>query len=491
MTILTLDIGSSSVRTLLFNENGQHLSGAHVAISHHIETPEPGAAVFHVPLLQERVEICVDEILRHPAAKDIQAVGMATFAGNLMGVDKDGVPCTPLFTYADTRGTEDNVFLRSQLDIEEIHRRTGTVLHPAYTPVRLRWLRRTQPDVFAQVDNFCDFATYLYRQWFGSAATTYSLAAWNGLLNIKGLEWDEELLTRLDVAKEMLPALASFREASTGLQKPYRERWAALQETPFFPAIADGFAAHVGSGGLRENIISLTVGTTSAVRALKKSDLSTIPRGLWCYGVDPNLYLIGGALSEGGNIYHWLKNTLRLPEAQAIEKVLAAYEPDSHGLTVLPFLSGERSLGWRDDASGVIEGVRIQTTPLDIVQAGLESVALRISLLVDLVKGYTQSHRLVASGGALAASPAWGQMIASATNLPIHLTAEKELTARGIALLVWQALGKIPTGGTLPPPLRIVQPNARHVAIFARARERQQRLYRRLLESTPLPPHDS
>ena len=181
MTILVLDLGSSSVRAMLFDDSPNLL--AQVTHPHTFTTTPPGASTLDAHELQARVESCIDEILEQPQAAEIRAVGMDTFVGNMLGVDAQGRAVTPVYTYGDTRSAEDVTALASQIDIEAVHQRTGCIHHTAYLPARLHWLRRTDPDLFEPVEQWIDVGTYLYRQWFGAAPCSYSVASWTGMLN--------------------------------------------------------------------------------------------------------------------------------------------------------------------------------------------------------------------------------------------------------------------------------------------------------------------
>jgi gluconokinase len=150
-------------------------------------------------------------------------------------------------------------------------------------------------------------------------------------------------------------------------------------------------------------------------------------------------------------------------------------------LTFLPLLAGERSPGWLSDATGAITGLRLSTTPLDLLQAALEGVAHRLALIYEqLTHIANKDAQIVASGGALVASPAWTQMIANALNQPLSITSETELTARGTAILTLCATNKRSLH-EFPPTIRTaVEPVADTAEIMRGARERQVALYRLL-----------
>ncbi|MDX1521217.1 MAG: FGGY family carbohydrate kinase [Anaerolineae bacterium] len=134
MTILVIDLGSSSVRALLFDRQARAIPGAVSSRSHAFTTTPPGAATASAATLRTLTEQCLDEILTHPAATGIRAVGLDTFGGNLLGLDAQGNPITPVYTYADSRSAPDVEQLESLIDPAATHQRTGCQLHPAYHP---------------------------------------------------------------------------------------------------------------------------------------------------------------------------------------------------------------------------------------------------------------------------------------------------------------------------------------------------------------------
>ena len=112
------------------------------------------------------------------------------------------------------------------------------------------------------------------------------------------------------------------------------------------------------------------------------------------------------------------------PREAAFEEALAQRAPDSHGLTALPFLAGERSPGWRDDARAAITGLSLATNAVDLAAAMLEAVALRLSLVYERLAPLADAgHEVIASGGALLRSPAWTRMLADAFGRPLTLSA--------------------------------------------------------------------
>jgi gluconokinase len=202
------------------------------------------------------------------------------------------------------------------------------------------------------------------------------------------------------------------------------------------------------------------------------------PRGLWRYRLDRRLAIVGGALSEGGNLLAWCREVLRLPEDAAIEAAIAALPADGHGLTVLPFIAGERAPGWRGDRRATITGVRLDTTATHIVRAMLEAVALRLGIVHELLAPWASSdHAVLASGGGVAHARIWAQIISDVLGRPITVLRDEEATSRGAALLALSALGVRPElASAQPPDGETLRPDAARHAHYREALARQRAL---------------
>lgn len=182
---------------------------------------------------------------------------------------------------------------------------------------------------------------------------------------------------------DQLPALADYDEPVTGLAEPFAGMWPELTAAPFFLAVGDGAAANIGAGVLDSNKICVTVGTSAAARTIVHTTADHAPQltpGLWDYRVSRHRHLVGGALTDGGSLYQWFGRTLAGGNTKELWQEVEKLEPDSHGLTVLPFLSGERAPGYHGEAHCTITGIRPGTTSADIVRAGTEAVVLRLTV---------------------------------------------------------------------------------------------------------------
>lgn len=225
------------------------------------------------------------------------------------------------------------------------------------------------------------------------------------------------------------------------------------------------------------------IGTSGAMRvSLKAAPPDHVPRELWCYRVNRERIVLGGALSDGGGLIGWLRESLLFDEdSETIESELELLNPDGHGLTVLPFWAGERSTGWNPNAYGTILGLTAQTSPIEILRAAMEAIAYRFAAIWKALEPFAPDARLIASGNALRSSPTWIQILADVLGSRIYVSETLEASMRGAALLALEAAGKIQSIEQMSETAAAVfEPNMTNHARYQLGLERQERVYKQL-----------
>jgi gluconokinase len=425
MSVLALDIGSSSVRAQRFDE---HAEPSGELRQEEYETDDPA-----------EVAAAVRRVL-----DDDEPDATSCFAHSLVAVDANFRALTPILGWRDTRSAGAAEWLARRLDAEAVHARTGAFLHPSFWPAKLAWLAETEPEAFRRTASFVSFADYLR----GKPETSLGMASTSGLLDLTTLDWDEELLATLGIGRERLPEIT---------------------DPTVWP---DAACSNAGAGCTTRERAALMVGTSGAFRVLYESERPQPKPGLFLYLADEHRVVEGGALSDGGNLYEWLERTLADASGSLAER-----DPTDHGLVFLPFLGGERSTGWNPDARGAVQGLTFETTPLDLRQAAYEGVAFRFAAVADLL---TDVREVVATGGGLLADRDWIQIMADALARPVHVSDVPEASLRGAAVLALEHEGHNVADARIAG---VVEPRPERAEAYRAAREEQQRLYDELYDA--------
>ncbi len=476
--VLSVDIGTSSLRVLVFNEQGQMLPNFGIQVNYEPQTTQDGGAFLDADWLLQQTVQAMNGVVEQLGTNSnrIVAVALCTVWHSVLGVDKDGNAITPFLLWADSRCVNEVNELKRRIDERSYHARTGCFLHTNFLPAKLLWFRRNFPEIAKRVSLWLSFGEYLHLKLLGTTACSISMASGTGLFNHETNDWDDETLKAIGIAHDQLSPIVNFDPLQ--ISRPSSLVPRPLLSALWFPALGDGACSNIGSGAVTPNTAALMVGTSSVMRVMT-TDLNVKPPfGLWHYRADKNWHLFGGAQSNGGVVFQWLTETLKLPNDW--EKQLEAMQPDEHGLTILPFLLGERAPEWDASVPSAILGIRLHHTPLHLLRAFMESVALRMALIHDLVKHAVPTvQRIIATGGALVRSRLWTQMFADALGQPITLCLEPEASARGAALMALKAVGILRDLTDAPVRLgETIEPAPQHHERYRAALRRQIRLYK-------------
>lgn len=476
--VLAIDIGSSSVRAMVFDLSAQAVEDCTEQIPYELDIAD-GGVTLDPHVLRRLVEECVDQLIaRLDRRFEIAAVGIASFWHSLLGLSRAGEPVTPIFHLADNRSAGIVDQMRRMEDEQRSREIAGTVFHSSYWPAKLRWLASEHPAMLDSVATWCSGADFVVAHLTGQLATSVSMASGTGLLDISHCVWSEEMSTVAGIDRSVLPRLVD-RTAFT-LLPGFAGKWPALASASWFPALGDGACANVGSNAHGPGRIALTLGTTGAMRVLVQSPAGEKVApvdGLWTYRLDRTSILRGAAITNGGIWIDYLRELFGDADFELLDAAFAL-PPGQHGLTVLPFLAGERAPIWNDRARAVVAGLQPDTTPAELLRAGVESVAHRLRLMYDLIVPVASGdHAIVANGAALLRSSGLQQIVASDLEHElVTLPDDLEASARGAAMCALVDAGLVPSFAHLPDLVidgAIVQPVAVDAAAYRAERERQ------------------
>jgi len=474
--ILAVDIGTSSFRTALFDTQGRRVVGTLSQQTYRLRTNPEGQAELDPAVLETAARQCLAGTLQ--AFRDrknggrIIAAGASCFWHSLLAVDAAGRPISPIYTWAESRCRTAAEALRKRLDETAYHQTTGAMLRASFWPAKLAWLKKCQPVLFKKAAAWLSPADWLFSRLCVSWHPSFSMASGTGLFNRQTNDWDDALLRRFGLTRKQVGTISDAPLASNAR---LIEAFPELAETKWFPPIGDGAASNLGCGAAEPGLAAINFGTSAAIRVISRAARPRVPFGLFAYRVDAERWLIGGAISNAGNLRAWALQVLQLPDDRKLEKELA--KNVGSPIVALPFLAAERAPSWPEAVPAALTGFNLSTTAVDLFSALTEASYLRLAQIGRLLQEHIVKRPLkVTLSGGLLKSPASMQRLTHALGRPISANLEPEGSLRGAAVFAIEQLGR-----KAPPSRlgRVYRPDAKLHQAARRQLEKQVRLEQR------------
>lgn len=371
--------------------------------------------------------------------KEIQMISLSGTWHSLVLCDKKMIPKTPVYLWSNTMAAEVCKKLREDWEFTlQYYHKTGCMVNAIYPFYKLLMLKQQG---FKLSDYYImGQGSYHTYRLTGRHISTACMESGTGLLDIHRKKYDRDLLSFLGIEEAQLPKIIDSGEAI-----PLTEEGARLlgvkAGTPVIPSNSDGGLNQLGAGGLEPGVMTLSVGTSGAMRmAVPKSQIPDRP-STWCY-LSPKGWLSGAATSGCCNCIDWFrKNNFRKHiNYSELEKDI---EAEADTLVFLPFIFGERCPGWNDERAGGFIGIKPQHTYQDMYRAIQEGVLFNLyQCYRELVKVNGNPKKIKLSGGILH-SQKWTQMCADIFGTDMEIDQAQHSSLLGGAVLGMEQLGII------------------------------------------------
>lgn len=428
MTILVIDVGTSSVRALVVDDTGT------TAHEHHVETlptsPHPGLVEFDPTAMLSAARHLVDRVVADVG--DVDAVAVTNQRASTVAWDaRSGDPIGPGLGWQDLRTVGRCLELRAE----------GLPVAPNMTATKAEWLLG-QSDVPIEHVRLGTVDSWMVWHLSEGAAhvTDATNAAVTGLYDVATGDWDDDVLDRLSIPRSTLPAVVdTIGHAAVAV--------AVAGSPPVTAIVGDQQASLVGQGCVEPGHAKITFGTGAMLDlCLDSPPPATTPAGTfpivtWQHHGRPSFGLEAVMLAAGTAV-EWLRDGIGLIDSAEASAALAATVDDTGGVVFVPSLSGTGSPDWDHGARGLLIGVTRGTRRAHVVRAVLEGVAHRGADLVDAAEAAT-GHTIdrVRVDGGMSRNPVFVQALADTTQRVIEVSAEREATALGAGLLAGVGLG--------------------------------------------------
>ncbi len=492
---LGIDVGTTGTKALLLRSNGAR--AAEATSEYPLHTPRPlwseqephdwwRATVASVRAVLEQARI---------AGPQVGAVGLTGQMHGLTLLDRRGGVLRPAILWNDQRTGSQCAAITQRVGAQRVQRLTGNPILPGFTAPKLAWVQEHEPDVFGRIDRVLLPKDYVRWRLTGEFASDVSDASGTALFEVGRRSWSDEMIAALDLRRSWLPEVTESPVVSARLASGAAAETGLPDGLPVVAGAGDQAAQAVGSGVVREGVVSATIGTSGVVFAA--SDTYRVePDGrlhAFCHAVPGQWHLMGVMLAAGG-AFRWYRDALGGGATyEQLTSEAAAAPAGCEGLLFLPYLCGERTPHPDPDARGVFFGLTLRHGRPHLTRAVLEGVSFGLRDSLELMRSLGIAPRQIRVSGGGAGSPLWRQIIADVFGVEIATLEVGQGAALGAAMLaavgaraftdVISAAERIArvAGTTLPGPAhgeyertyvryRALYPALKHE--FARARER-------------------
>jgi gluconokinase len=437
--VIAVDIGTTSTKVLVVTTTGDVL--AQHQVYYPTFYPQPGFAEQDANEILAAVISGLKTIQSQIDLSKAVALAFSSAMHSVVAVNKKCEVLTPLIIWADTRSSVQAKALRHTVTGIELHQQNGTPIHPMSPLCKLMWLRVNEPEIHSCAYKFISIKEFVWYHLTGEFSIDYSLASATGLFNIHNHIWSKIALELAGITPQQLSnPVPVTHQAKLKVVKDL----AGYQHIPLVIGASDGCLAQLGSDAMLPGVLTITLGTSGAVRRSATRNLSDPHGRLFNYILMNNETVAGGATNNGTAVMDWFVRELAEPGEslqQTISRVCAHIQAGSDGLLALPFLQGERAPVYNPDARGVFFNIGMQHTRHHFAHALLEAICYELKWIADSVESVCgPSAKIVLSGG-ITHFPEWIQMLADVLNHELFVTAGHDASALGAARLAFQAEG--------------------------------------------------
>ncbi len=452
-TILSVDLGTTAVKTALFDERGGLLAKA--TREYKLATPSPLAVELGVEQYWAAFKRTLAEVLeaRPGAAGSIRALGISAQGETLICADGDGNALRPAIVWLDNRAQDEAADLAREFGNDQCYRVTGQVSFvPTWPAAKILWLRRNEPDVFRRTAHFLLLEDYIIKRLTGRTVCEGSLVTSTTYWDFTRRAWWPEMLAYLGIGAERLPEIYESGEPIGPIREAVARELGLEPSTIVCTGALDQAAGAIGVGNIRPGVFSENTGAALAVCATVRNPVFDPSAQMPCHyhGV-PGLYM-EHTFTSGGMVLRWYRDTFCQPEIEAarrggrdsydlLSEMADGVAPGSEGLVMLPHLQGAMAPEANPKAKGVFYGFTLRHTKAHFARSIMESIACIVRRNIDVIEGLGIPVTEIRVLGGGARSSVWNRIKCDVTGRPVVTTENEEAACLGAAILAGRAVG--------------------------------------------------
>jgi len=485
-TFLGFDIGTSSIKALLIDQNQSLLAEANIPIS--ISRPHP---LWSEQDPDEWWQACLDAVAevqqKAPEPfKHLKAIGLSGQQHGSVFLDEDGHVLRPAILWNDGRCGREAEELQASLP--DFLDRASNLSMVGFTAPKVLWVKRHEPEIFSRTRKILLPKDYVRFKLSGDYVSEMSDAGGTLWHDIKNRTWDDRLLKASGIDRSYVGRLVEGSEASAHLSAALLEAWGLKKDNVIIAGGAgDNAAAAVGIGAVKPGESILSLGTSGVLFAVTDRLVTKPERVLnaMCHALPDRWHVMGVTLSAASALSWFASLIGRGSEVGKLIADVESFTTDprrrAHAPIFIPYLTGERTPHNDPEANGIFAGLRAEHDAVAMAYAVMEGVAFCFADHFDILSdaGITLESCFLVGGGAR--SDFWGQMMADVIKFPLDLPEGAELGgafgAARLAMLAAKAGSEAEICFKPKIKSRFLPDQARHDALLPRL-ARFRRLYK-------------
>lgn len=456
MSLLAVDIGSSTCKAVVFATSGQIL--AQHSCSYLPEFPAPSFAEMNPENFWKSVCTCTQSVAKN-LTDAVCAVGFSSHGESFLAIDAHGQPLTNAILNQDSRASDESRWCEQILGRRQLFQVTGLIAHPMYPVPKILWLRKNQPEVFANTKCFVTLIGYLLGRMGFPTYVDYSLASRFLAFNVRKRDWSDEVLAATELSRACLPVPVPTGTIAGKLSAEAAGEMGLAAGTPVVVGGHDQPCAAVGSGATSGGRVSDSIGTYECL--LATADEPTLNDKALAGSLNSACHVIPGkfatlAFFPSGIMVKWFHDLFYengLGEASASEvagnsksklyEYLESHAPAGPtGLCITPHLIGTCNPEFNPRARGVIAGLTPGTGRSHIYKGILEGIAGELAIVAESLAGAVGEFEDIYVTGGGTRSALGLQLRAAISVQRLHVMSTQEAVCLGTAILAGVAIGE-------------------------------------------------
>ena len=435
MYYLGIDLGTSSVKLLLSDENGNIIKTA--TRDYPLIFPHDGWSEQNPSDWVEGTLSALNEITENIDRALIKGIGVAGQMHGLVILDENDEVIRPAILWNDGRTEKEVEYLNNIIGKDKLSQYTANIAFAGFTAPKILWVKNNEPENFRRIKKIMLPKDYINYVLTGVHACDYSDASGMLLLDVKNKCWSQKMLEICDVTEAQMPALFESFDVIGRVKDEF-----SLPEAVVVAGAGDNAAAAVGTGTVGNCRCNISLGTSGTVFISSET-----------FGVDPNNALhsfchadgsfhLMGCMLSAASCNKWLsEEILREKDFALLQKDITDDMPGNNTVYFLPYLMGERSPINDTDARGVFLGMSLDTKREDMVLAVLEGVSFAIRDSFEVAKnlGLDITESFLVGGGAK--SPLWRKILANVLGIKLNILKTEQGPGMGAVILAMAGTG--------------------------------------------------